>query len=214
MKKIGIFDDIKRLFKINIINYDGFNEVYDEEGNLIKKFSKNSGKKHGVYNEWYSNSQERKIMNFVHGVLEGEMKEWYETGQLKSKKTFTNGVISSIQKEWYENGKLKLEGVNRCNDYVDDRGFTKIYDFKYQGISKEYHQNGQLMEIGVYNDNEQVGVWKTYHENGQLQSITEYCNNEEIGVTKRFYKNGNLLSEKWNSKNDNEVLNYKKYYFE
>ena len=38
------------------------------------------------------------------------------------------------------------------------------------GLFTEYHQNGNILSTGMYNEGLENGRWKDYHENGNLES--------------------------------------------
>lgn len=62
-----------------------------------------------------------------------------------------------------------------------------------QQFKKEYHDNGNVESIGMYNyDGEKIGEWKEYYENGQLSSIGRYEKGKETGEWKLYYNDGNL----------------------
>ena len=54
--------------------------------------------------------------------------------------------------EYWNNGKI-LSQIN----YLDG---------KRDGLCKNWFQNGQLMNKGVYKNGKMIGYWISYHENG------------------------------------------------
>ncbi|APG65649.1 hypothetical protein LPB136_09860 [Tenacibaculum todarodis] len=58
---------------------------------------------------------------------------------------------------------------------------------------KEYFDNGNLKEIGKYENDIATGEWKRYHENGQLSEIGKYENGIKKGEWKLYHENGQLF---------------------
>ena len=90
-----------------------------------------------------------------------------------------------------------------------------------QGVVKNYHDNGRLKELLVYNDSLKLdgvckcwnaegkiiakarfvnggksGTWKIWHDNGRLAYVIKYRNNTKAGKAKMFDTNGTLVSSK------------------
>jgi antitoxin component YwqK of YwqJK toxin-antitoxin module len=100
--------------------------------------------------------------------MEGYMNMYYETGQLKSSVSRVNKVYAGLKIELHENGKLAGRGM-----YLGE-----LEDGQQKGHWAYYYDNGQLKEIGSYQNNfgedtrlefsSKMGEWKYYDENGVL----------------------------------------------
>lgn len=74
---------------------------------------------------------------------------------------------------------------------LDDDGDTLLIDNykgdKLNGLSKIFHTNGNIKEIGNYLDNWKVGVWKSYYPSGVLESY-RYYNPDLDSLNLYYYK--------------------------
>jgi TonB family protein len=98
-----------------------------------------------------------------------------------------------VIKDFYASSKqLAMEGT--CSK-VDP-------SLVYEGPYKTYFKNGQLMEEGLYEDNDKRGLWKTYYEKGQQH--------EEI-----FYeKDKTLHHQHWDESGKEHLVDGSGYYLE
>ena len=95
--------------------------------------------------------------------------------------------------------------------------FTHVFAFA-QNEHIKYDENGNLLEQGQFDEKgKATGEWKWYHNNGQLQQIGNFENSQrkgiwifysELGIIKEegeFDKNGNKTG-KWKYYNQNGKL--------
>jgi antitoxin component YwqK of YwqJK toxin-antitoxin module len=54
-------------------------------------------------------------------------------------------------------------------------------------------ENGQLWQIGKYENGKQTGEWKEYYENGQVKGIGIYESGKLKGEWKSYDEHGNLI---------------------
>ena len=69
----------------------------------------------------------------------------------------------------------------------------------WNGLWREWYENGQLKWTGTYKDEKEVGLWRGWYENGQLESEGNYKDGEWDGLWRGWYENGNKRGE-WNWK--------------
>ena len=55
-----------------------------------------------------------------------------------------------------------------------------------------YHENGQLLQTGSFEDERKVGIWRRYHPNGALHDEGEYLADKRVGEWKTHDDAGNL----------------------
>jgi antitoxin component YwqK of YwqJK toxin-antitoxin module len=65
-------------------------------------------------------------------------------------------------------------------------------DGKQNGLTKAYHENGQLQVVGNFKDGKDDGVTKVYYENGHLWMEINYNDGKKEGLEKWYYENGQL----------------------
>lgn len=64
----------------------------------------------------------------------------------------------------------------------------------YDGIKKEYYENGTLHHEISYKHGKENGIAKTYYQNGKLSIESEYKDGKQNGIRKEYYENGNLAT--------------------
>lgn len=87
----------------------------------------------------------------------------------------------------YETGEVRF----RYSRKMSDDGTKWIR----HGLFTEYHQNGNILSTGLYNEGLENGHWKDYHENGNIAAEGDYKNGNEIGKWLYYDENGNLEGE-------------------
>ena len=80
-----------------------------------------------------------------------------------------------------------------------------------EGIEKVYYENGNLFIEASYKNGVREGISKVYYENGKLALESPYKNNKIEGISKEYYENGNLWIETL-YKNDKKDGISKAYY--
>jgi uncharacterized protein len=50
----------------------------------------------------------------------------------------------------------------------------KFIDGKEDGAFYSYFENGQIQNIGTYQNGDKKGIWKDYHDNGTLKSEIDF----------------------------------------
>jgi len=103
-----------------VINYhlEERNEICKHYNHKIKYFViKHTGKKHGLYESWYSNGQKSDQINYQNGKFHGLYESWYKNGQKYDQLNYQNGEKHGLYESWYENGQ-KEEQIDYQNDAV------------------------------------------------------------------------------------------------
>jgi antitoxin component YwqK of YwqJK toxin-antitoxin module len=96
---------------------EGCVKVFDEQKNLVSKFSVKNGEKHGEEIDYFPSSNQPKLLLTWHeGVLQGPVKTWYEEGQLESQREMSGNQKQGLLTAWYRNGALML-----VEEYDNDR---------------------------------------------------------------------------------------------
>ncbi|MBE7635106.1 hypothetical protein G1K66_12010 [Tenacibaculum finnmarkense] len=207
----------------------GLFEHYYESGQLkVKKnYNDKGNEEHGVYIEYHENGEIEIKGNYENGKQIGEWKYYYENGNIKSKCTYKNDHEVGFEYYYFENGNIysideyDVNGNNtgvskkynengilmKMEKYLENnRTFVQTYyengkkegSGEREGISKvglwkEYHENGNIKEIGTYDDKGyRTGSWKSYHENGMPYQIGQYSNNMKIGYWEHYHDNGEI----------------------
>ena len=209
---MGLFDFFKSKKK-NILNDNGLNKIYCENGKLREKFTKVNGKKHGIERFYYEDGTLKKEENWVNGKENGLTRWYYENGQLNKESNFIDGKENGLIKFYNKNGQLEQE-VNWKNDKANGLG-KKYYESgqleqevnwkndEQDGLTKLYYENGQLSEKSNYKDGKKNGLIKLYYENGQLELEGNMCEDEKIGLWKFYNEDGKVEEINYDSVSEN-----------
>jgi|TARA_R100000808_G_C2153259_1_gene163338 antitoxin component YwqK of YwqJK toxin-antitoxin module len=152
--------------------------IYDYNGQFKTKVNFIDGKKHGLWENYWSNGQLKSKENYKVGEKHGLWERYHENGLLDRKINYLDGKEDGLWESYRENGKLYLK-----------RNFI---DGKADGLWEEYYENGQLLQKGNYIDGKANGVWESYWANGQLNRKGNYIDEERDGLWEWFYDNGQL----------------------
>jgi antitoxin component YwqK of YwqJK toxin-antitoxin module len=71
---------------------------------------------------------------------------------------------------------------------------TLLQDGQRHGVSRHWHENGQLKGVLPYQNGRMYGMRKEWHENGQLESEVPYRNGQIHGIVK-YRHEGRFLQD-------------------
>jgi len=99
----------------------GLVKIFDGYNRLIRSYSIIDGEKHGQEIDYYSTRageplQQKLLITWNHGLLQGAVQSWYPNGNLESRKEMSHNKKNGILSAWYENGALML-----VEEYENDR---------------------------------------------------------------------------------------------
>jgi len=158
-------------------------------------FYKKTGKKIGIWIEYYENSQIKSIGTYginknwanSSGNKEGEWKEYHENGQLKRIGNYNNSTEPiGNWTEHYENGNLKSIG-SYGNGWYNKSG-KWIYYYENGDIKKVEQYSKKVFSNSCYPE----GIWQEFYPNEQLKSIERYQKGKSIGEWLDYYKSGKI----------------------
>ena len=100
---------------------------------------------------------------------------------------FLNGIISGAT----------IEIVEIDEDLSETRGRVegKFVNGSPDGLTRGWHENGQLYYESNYVEGKQEGVDRGWYENGQLYYESNYVEGKQEGVDRGWYENGQLRYE-------------------
>ena len=116
-------EDIKRENFINLYNEKGEKhglwEQYHSNSQLHFKGDYVDGKEHGLWEAYYYNGQLQYKGNYVAGKQHGYWEYYWDNGQLGFKGEWVNGKLHGYWESYYVNGKLKRKGYYDMGKRVD-----------------------------------------------------------------------------------------------
>jgi antitoxin component YwqK of YwqJK toxin-antitoxin module len=137
-----------------------------KDGIRINQYDINTGKKEGIWEEYYSNGQLETKGLYKNNLRDGYWEEYYDNGQLWNKGSFKNGDRDGYWEEYWSNGQLysKLSFKNG----------------KEEGYWESYSKNGVIYFKGLYKDGKLDGILEFYNKDGNL-------------IKKELWNNGRLV---------------------
>ena len=119
-------------------------------GNRMFSFCHQGADLTGVLKEGFSNGQIKTEIKMREGKRDGVCRTWHENGRIASEGEFALGVVSGGYKRWDSEGVLFFERIAVEN--------TKIHH------EKQYNEQGQIMRLRSYIDNELHGEDISYFD--------------------------------------------------
>lgn len=117
------------------------------------------------------------------GLKQGLWVSYYGPDKPESEITFVNDKPNGPCRFYYPSGKVREEG-----NWVID---------KWVGPYTFYHPNGQPYYIWKYDESgKRTGEQKYFHNNGQVMIQGTWQNGQETGTVKEYDRNGNLIAAK------------------
>lgn len=191
------------------------------------------GKPHGVRREYSPKGEVVESYLFYEGELlgigiidldgkkQGPWKELYKRNVLKAEGNYVDSRPIGNWKYYLPNGELEIEGTydkqgRRVGEwfwyYENSKPLREAnYDLgKLEGEFVEYDEDGNILSKGVYQDNEQEGMWIEAH--GDHVEEGKFFEGMRNGSWKGTYKNGNKSYET-TFNDDNPDGSYKSYWF-
>lgn len=146
---------------------------------------------------WYIFNRIKKLPNYEddqvveEGVFKdnkkvGIWKGYHNNNEIKYEITYKNGIPNGYAKFYYKNGNLSEEGMWKINNWI--------------GKYKYYYENGQVAYEFNYNskgNGKREGEQKYFHENGNIMIIGTWQNGQESGKLTEYYANGEVKAEKY-----------------
>ena len=119
---------------------------------------------------------------YVDGQRQGLWKQYLDNGVLSSEITYVEDEPYGRIKIYYPNGKVAEEGTWRNEVWV--------------GEYISYYKNGHInYKWNFTEDGKRTGIQEYYHENGNKMISGNWENGAEAGVIKRFNEQGELIEE-------------------
>ena len=116
----------------------------------------------------------------------GQYKFFYKNGQIEDEGIYENGEKKSFA-FFSKEGVLEVKGniKNYFSPYKDEADFRYLH-----GPYEKYHNNGQLMIKGVFEEGELIAPYRVFYESGDV-----FLEKNDQGAYKKFSPSGVLLLE-------------------
>ena len=110
--------------------YSGASVAYHTSHQLATYTEYLNGKKHGLYQSWFSSGQRSFSGYYLEGRRHGHSASWWTNGCLRTESNFVRGTAHGIQQAWYQSGALFR--------------VIRLVDGKEEGLQQAWRENGKL----------------------------------------------------------------------
>jgi len=134
-----------------------------------------SGQKQGFWQKKQANGNLAYEGTFKNNKPIGEFKRYHTNGLLKARMIYAENSDTIAAELFDTRGKLMAKG-----NYVGE---------KKEGAWQHF-QNGQLISIEIFRNNQKNGTSKTYYPSGELFQETDWKNNQQNGIYRAYFVTG------------------------
>ena len=166
-----------------------FNYQYDSTGQYLGwkyEFTREG--------EWISFYKEdsTKVASIFHvkdSLLNGLSTQFYLSGKIQSEFEFYNRENNGFVRYWNEAGKLTLEHQYEYRDYGHYQSSIRI------GTWRDWDDNGNLIKLRQFENNELHGSQLEFYENGQIKVEEFYKTGERDSTLTKYHSNGQIFKQ-------------------
>ena len=210
-----------KLFSQNVINKNGYNKFFYENGKISSEGYMKDNKPDGYWKNYYENGKPKiegnrknflldstwkfydqkgrvtKLINYKIGKKNGLVIVYDTLQKPTSIETYVNDIKQGLLRTFYKNGKTK-------SVVPYDKG-------KQEGTGYEYSVDSVITAVIVYqggilqsyerinrkdDNNKKQGIWKEFYENLEVKKEMKFNDDSLDGYVMDYDKKGNLLSTK------------------
>lgn len=179
-------------------------DVFDKEGNLIKRYSTPQG--NGDYSLLYTNGTVKMNGKLNGGRQNGEIVYMYPNGKIEESRVRINGVYHGVQTVYHSNGKVRRTGEFK-QGFKEGKWVAYHYngnkyweaDYTHDVIRDSityFHTSGKIEKRIYYNIEGDILNRVDYHENGEIMSKTPYEFDLIHGEVNSYDETGTLMVSK------------------
>ena len=179
---------------------DSLWKFYNPDGKLLVEISYKSGKKSGIKTTWLD--KETMKENFRDDIKEGYTRYYYPDGKIKQEIPFVKGFEQGFGKEYGSDGTIITMTEYKRGFIVDRVRINRKDNYgRKQGRWYTFYEHGNLKSEVTYQDDKKNGYLKEYAENGDLLKIAKYVDDEiqpeaveiqKLEVQNEYYPDGKL----------------------
>jgi antitoxin component YwqK of YwqJK toxin-antitoxin module len=179
---------------------DSLWKFYNPDGKLMVEINYRAGKKNGMKTTFLD--KETMKENFRDDVKEGFTRYYFPDGKLKQEIPFVKGLEQGFAKEYASDGTIITLTEYKRGFIVDRQRINrKDGNGRKQGRWYTFYDNGTLKAEVTYRDGMKNGYLKEYAENGDLLRINKFIDDEiqneaaeiqKLDIQNEYYPNGKV----------------------
>ena len=137
--------------------------------------------KHGPYEMWYPDGQQRTEGRYTKGLKDGHFTTWYRTGMVHMKESYVEGYRDGVFETLFANG------------FTKERAQYKMG--KLDGPYQIYYQNGNPKRECFYANGLLSGEMTAWYQNGTKRASAVFKDGKVNGPYVSWYPDGNRKVE-------------------
>lgn len=180
---------------------NGLWTMRDAQGRPITTIAYRHGQRHGTATWWYANGAKLQEIEYIDGLMDGEVVKWNPAGEEIFRRSFQAGRELVVSSKKYPQGQ-KMSSVTvlaapLVPEGEDDwwTGERTIYQVEgqdaRQGISVQWYPNGQTRRHGDFDRDLPVSTHTWWHPNGAKSAQGDYRLGRMTGRWTWWHPNGN-----------------------
>ena len=180
--------------------FHGIFRGYHKNGVLIEEGTGVDNQNSGVWKEYYPDGKRKNEYTYKNGKTDGAYFEYAPDGKLHYEYTYKKGELIAY-KFFARDGSIlkesqKKDGAFLFEGYATNGNKTTegLYNLNggAEGTWKYYNDNGTLLSVGNFKNNNLTGEYTSYHKNGDVESIYHYVNDTLSGYFVAYHQNGRM----------------------
>jgi antitoxin component YwqK of YwqJK toxin-antitoxin module len=186
-------------------NSQTFDTIYSKYGNGIESIGQRlNGRKVGrwikydnynnnvIAGEYFYNSIDSTVLckNYRHGKLIYTNFSYYLNDSVLVPHGYSQWYDSNFVTDYGSYYKGKPHGKSVSYNPIT-KSIYEIKHYEYGSLQDSFflfHDNGQLFEVGLYKNDQRIGIWKEYYENGILAAVGEYLGESQLIDQTKTYR--------------------------
>lgn len=179
--------------------------ISDANDRKVSEIELSQGQRHGTSTWYFPNGARFQEIHYVDGQLEGDLIRWNIQGAEVSRKTFKQGREVIVKSDRHANGQVKSQTTMLSPTLVietpDDWARTAFVKYQVsgeqvkQGLSVQFHPNGQKAMEGAFEANEPIGKHTWWHVNGQKSIEGTYRSGKPDGAWMWWHASGSKSTQ-------------------
>jgi len=186
--------------------YDREEKTKPRTKRKMVRYSDDSRKSHGAYEEFFENGETFVTGEYRHGVPVGTWEYFHENGNPAKVVTYEDGLVTGKVEVKRQDGTLlsarEYSAGKRTGDWItyDDSGEKPLMESHYSdgkpdGVWQVWHANGEKRQQIPFVDGKRDGTVLEWSEEGEKRAEATFVDGLRDGVTRLFLPDGRQFEQ-------------------